>query len=154
VFPEGRWSLEVDPTLATTAVREHAKLWGSFRLRYMLIQRDEDELVAKLVWRVNLVAELEPGLTTEVEVARIERDQRADLVDLGLRLAEAKQLTAALQAEMVPAQVTIAGECHRSCATCGHLLAGNGSHFAQQPGNQFLQLGGCQNVDDFRMAHA
>jgi hypothetical protein len=108
-------------------------LWGSFRLRYMLIQRDEDELVAKLVWRVNLVAELEPGLTTEVEVARIERDQRADLVDLGLRLAESKQLTAALQAEMVPAQVTIAGECHRSCATCGHVLAGKGHYTATFP---------------------
>jgi hypothetical protein len=27
-------------------------------------------------------------------------------------------------------------------------------HFAQQPGNQVLQLGGCQNVEGFRMAHA
>jgi hypothetical protein len=38
-------------------------LWGSFRVRYVLISRDEDELVAKLVWRVKLVAELEPSLT-------------------------------------------------------------------------------------------
>jgi hypothetical protein len=62
--------------------------------------------VAKLVWRVKLVAELEPGLTTEVEVAHLERDQQAGLAELGLRLAEAKQLTAAIQAEMVPAQVS------------------------------------------------
>jgi hypothetical protein len=62
--------------------------------------------VPNLVWRVKLVAELEPGLTTEVEVARLERDEQVGLADLGLRLAEAKQLTAALQAEMVPAQVT------------------------------------------------
>jgi hypothetical protein len=62
--------------------------------------------VPKLVWRVKLVAELEPGLTTEVEVARLERDEQAGVADLGLRLAEAKQLTAALQAEMVPAQAT------------------------------------------------
>jgi hypothetical protein len=101
-----------------------------FRSRYVLISRDEDEPVAKLVWRVNLVAELEPGLTTEVEVARIERDQRADLADLGLRLAESKQLTAAIQAEMVPAQVTIAGECRLSCATCGHVLASKGHYTA------------------------
>jgi hypothetical protein len=65
--------------------------------------------VAKLVWRVNLVAECETGETTEVEVARFERDEQAGLADLGLRLAEAKRLTAAIQAEIVPAQVTIAG---------------------------------------------
>jgi len=41
--------------------------------------------------------------------ARIERDEQAGLSDLGLRLAEAKQLTSALQAEIGPAQVTIAG---------------------------------------------
>jgi hypothetical protein len=28
-----------------------------------------------MVWRVKLVAELEPGLTTEVEIARLERDE-------------------------------------------------------------------------------
>jgi hypothetical protein len=52
--------------------------------------------VAKLVWRVNLVTELEAGETMEVEVARIERDEQAGLSDLGLRLAEAKKLTSAL----------------------------------------------------------
>jgi hypothetical protein len=71
--------------------------------------RDEGERVPKLVWRVKLVAEFETGETTEVEVARLERDEQAGLADLGLRLSEAKQLTAAIQAEMVPAQVTIAG---------------------------------------------
>jgi hypothetical protein len=49
--------------------------------------------VAKLVWRVKLVTELLAGETTEVEVACIERDEQVDLSDLGLRLAEAKQLT-------------------------------------------------------------
>jgi hypothetical protein len=44
--------------------------------------------MAKLVWRVKLVTELQAGETTEVEVARIERDQQAGLSDLGLRLAE------------------------------------------------------------------
>ncbi|MFL5285767.1 MAG: ISKra4 family transposase [Rhodopila sp.] len=82
--------------------------------------------MAKLVWRVKLVAELRPGVMTETEVARIERDEQADLADLGLRLAETKQLTAALQAEIVPAQVAVVGERHRGCSSCGRLLASKG----------------------------
>jgi hypothetical protein len=57
-------------------------------------------------------------------------DQQAGLTELGLRLAEAKQLTAAIQAEIVPAQVTIVGVCHRSCATCGHVLVSKGHYTA------------------------
>jgi hypothetical protein len=94
--------------------REHATLWGLFRVAYGTGSRDEGELVPKMVWRVKLVAELEPGSTTEVEVACLERDEQAGVADLGLRLAEAKQLTAAIQAEIVPAQVTIAGEYRRT----------------------------------------
>ena len=82
----------------------------------------------KLVWRVKLVAELRPGVMTETEVARIERDEQAGLADLGLRLAETKQLTAALQAQIVPAQVAAAGECRRCCSSCGHKLASKGHY--------------------------
>jgi len=110
--------------------REHATLWGLFLLGYVPGSRDEGELVPKMVWRVKLVAELEPGLTTEVEVARLERDEQAGLADLGLRLAEAKQLTAALQAEMVPTQVTMVGERRRSCEACGGVLASKGYYSA------------------------
>ncbi len=78
-------------------------------------------LVPKLVWRVKLVAELRPGVMTETEVARIERDEQAGLADLGLRLAETKQITAALQAEIVP--VALGGERHRCCSSCGRMLA-------------------------------
>jgi hypothetical protein len=84
--------------------------------------------VPKLVWRVKLVAELRPGVMTETEVARIERDEEAGLADLGLRLAETKQLTAALQAEIVPAQVAVAGECRRCCSSCGRELANKGHY--------------------------
>ena len=84
----------------------------------------------KLVWRVKLVAELQAGVTTEVEVARLERDEQAGVAELGLRLAEAKQLTAAIQAEMVPAQVTKMGERRRPCATCGCMLASKGHYTA------------------------
>jgi hypothetical protein len=86
--------------------------------------------VAKLVWRVNLVTELQSGETMEVEVGRIERDEQAGLSDLGLRLTEAKQLTSALQAEIVPAQVTIAGEHRCTCAACGRRLASKGYYTA------------------------
>ena len=37
----------------------------------------------KLVWRVKLVAELQPEVTTETEVARIERDTDANLAEVG-----------------------------------------------------------------------
>ncbi len=85
----------------------------------------------KLVWRVKLVAELRPGVMTETEVARIERDEQAGLAELGLRLAEAKQLTAALQAQIVPAQVAVVGERRRSCVACGHVLVSKGHYGAR-----------------------
>ena len=49
----------------------------------------------KLVWRVRLVAELRPGVATETEVACIERGEEINPAELGLRLDEAKRLTAA-----------------------------------------------------------
>ena len=82
--------------------------------------------MAKLVWRVKLVAELRPGAETEVEVARIERGVEAGLADLGLRLDEAKRLTAALQAQIVPAQVAASGERRRACEACRRRLASKG----------------------------
>ena len=82
----------------------------------------------RLVWRVRLVAELEPGVATETEVTRIERDEDASPADLGLRLEEAKRLTAALQAATVPAQVATVGERRRRCAACGRPLASKGHY--------------------------
>src|SRR5215218_8955870 len=64
---------------------------------------------------------------TETEVARIERGEAVGL-DLGLRLDEAKQLTAALQAQIVPPQVAVAGERRRWCVACGSLLASKGHY--------------------------
>ena len=82
--------------------------------------------MAKLIWRVKLAAESETGETSEVEVARLERDEQAGLADLGLRLAEAKQLLAAIQAQIVPAQVAVAGEHRRTCVACAGELASKG----------------------------
>jgi hypothetical protein len=86
--------------------------------------------VAKVVLRVKLVTEWPAEEPTEVELACFERDEQVGLADLGLRLAEAKQLTAALQAEMVPTQVTIVGECRRWCEACGAVLASKGHYTA------------------------
>ena len=82
--------------------------------------------MSKLLWRVKLVAERQPGVTTEIELACIERDAQVGLADLGLHLAEAKQLMAALQAEIVPMQVAALGECPRACLACGRKLASKG----------------------------
>lgn len=87
--------------------------------------------MAKLRWRVKLVAEAEPGVTTETELACIERDEQASLAELGLRLDEAKQLTAALQAEIVPAQMTALSEHARACMACGRRLAAKGHYGAR-----------------------
>ena len=84
----------------------------------------------KLVWRVKLVSERGSGVTTETEVARIERDEQAGLAELGLQLDEAKRLTAALQARLVPAQVAASGECRRACEACGRALASKGHYGA------------------------
>ena len=72
------------------------------------------------------MAERPSGVTTETELACIERDEQTSLAELGLSLAEAKQVTAALQAEIVPAQVTALGECLRACEACGRGLASKG----------------------------
>jgi hypothetical protein len=108
--------------------REHSKSWGAGEVRLGSGLTGKVGLVAKLVWRVKLVAELRPGVLTETEVARIERDEQAGLADLGLRLAETKRLTAALQAEIVPAQVAAVGEQRRSCSSCGRRLASKGHY--------------------------
>jgi len=79
---------------------------------------------------VKLVAELEPGVTTETELARIERGVQAGLAELGLRLNEAKRLTAALQARLVPAQVAVLGARNHSCEACGQVLASKGHYGA------------------------
>ena len=89
--------------------------------------------MANLVWRVKLVAELPDGVTREVEVARLERSEAAELADLGLCLAEAKQLTAALQSQMVSTQVTVMGERCRWCGTCGCVLTQQGVLFRDVP---------------------
>jgi hypothetical protein len=86
--------------------------------------------VPKLVWRVKLVAELEPGLATETEVARFERGEGVGPAELGLRLDEVKRLTAALQTRIVSAQVATQGERRRWCAACGRMLASKGHYRA------------------------
>jgi hypothetical protein len=66
--------------------------------------------MAKLVWRLKLIAELESDIVSETEVARIKRDELAVPETLGLTLDEGKQLMAAAQAEVVRAQASTVGK--------------------------------------------
>ena len=84
--------------------------------------------MAKLVWRVKLVAELESGAVSEAEVARIERDDVAALESLGLTLDEGKRLTAATQPEIVRVQVSRMGQQVRHCEHCAAKLSSKGHH--------------------------
>jgi hypothetical protein len=82
--------------------------------------------MANLVWRVKLIAELEPGIVSETEVARIKRDDFAVPETLGVTLEEGKRLTAATQAEIVCAQISTTGERFRWCEHCGAKLLSKG----------------------------
>jgi hypothetical protein len=80
----------------------------------------------KLVWRVKLVADLGAGPAAEIEVARIEREDWAVPETLGLTLVEGKQLTAAIQTEMVRTQASTMGERLNYCAHCELALFSKG----------------------------
>jgi hypothetical protein len=87
--------------------------------------------VAKLRWRVKLVAERPSGaVVTETELACIERDEQISVAELGLQLDEAKQVTAALQAAVVPAQMAALSAYPQACEVCGCRLAAKGHHGA------------------------
>ncbi|AZG78822.1 hypothetical protein [Methylocystis rosea] len=80
----------------------------------------------KLVWRVKLVADFGDGAATEIQMAQIEREDWAVPETLGLTLAEGKQLTAAIQAEIVRAQAEVMGERFRYCRHCGSSVSSKG----------------------------
>jgi hypothetical protein len=82
--------------------------------------------MARLTWRVKLIAEADQGVVSETEVGRIERDDLAVPETLGLTLQEAKQMTAAMQSQMVRAQVAAMGERFRWCEHCGRKLLSKG----------------------------
>jgi hypothetical protein len=71
------------------------------------------------VWRVKLIAELDPSVVSETEVARIEGNDFAAPETVGLTLDEGKRLMAATETEIVHAQVSTMGERFRWCEPCG-----------------------------------
>lgn len=79
-----------------------------------------------LIWRLRLGAELEPGVVSETEVVRIEREDFVVSEILGLTLDESKALRAAIQAEVVSAQVAVMGQRFRWCRQCGAKLLSKG----------------------------
>ena len=82
--------------------------------------------MSRLIWRLKLVAELEPGVVSETEVARIEREDFAVPETLGLTLGGSEALTAAIQAKIVSAQVAVMGQQFRWREHCGPKLLSKG----------------------------
>lgn len=70
--------------------------------------------------------ESQTGQRTQ-QVARLER-QSTCLENVGLTLAEAKQLLAALQAQMVEEQINEYLDGQRCCLQCGEIRAYRGTH--------------------------
>jgi hypothetical protein len=74
-------------------------------------------------WTVVLVAETEAGQRIEEPVLSLVRDPRVVLEQLGLTLAEGKQLLQAVQERMVVAQVKRHGAVYRRCGSCQQKLS-------------------------------
>jgi hypothetical protein len=79
-------------------------------------------------WTVKLVAETTPGVVTKHDLLALERPDRLALARLGLNIEEAKQLLAALQNRLVPAQVERHGQFCPNCPRCGRPFRGRGSY--------------------------
>jgi hypothetical protein len=82
--------------------------------------------IAKLVWRVKVIADLGSGTVSETEVARDRARRLAVPETVGLRLDESQQLTAAIQAEIVRSQAAVMGERFRWCEHPGAKLWSRG----------------------------
>ncbi|MBL8238649.1 MAG: ISKra4 family transposase [Bryobacterales bacterium] len=75
---------------------------------------------------VQIIMESETGQRSQ-QVARLER-QTTCLENVGLTLAESKQLLAALQAQMVEEQISEYLDRHRRCDQCGEARTHKGAH--------------------------
>lgn len=75
---------------------------------------------------MKLVADFGAGSAAEIEVAQIEREDWAVPEMLGLTLVEGKQITAAIQTEMVRVQASIMGERFKYCSHCELALFSKG----------------------------
>jgi len=66
-------------------------------------------------WSVKLVAETAPGAITEHDLLSLERPDLLTLARLGLSLEETKRLLAALQTQLVAAQIERHGQLGLTC---------------------------------------
>jgi hypothetical protein len=69
--------------------------------------------------------ELWPGVMTETEAARIERDEQAGVGELGLRVDEAARSGAS---DLDRTSIAVVGEPCRSCVSCAVPLASKGRY--------------------------
>jgi hypothetical protein len=96
-----------------------------------------------LKWKLKLTAELAPGECIEYDVAAWERAEEVTLGSLGLSLAEGKAMLAAIQTQMVTAQIERQKQTRRCCGRCGRNLPNKGryrSTFRSVYGNVPVQV--------------
>jgi hypothetical protein len=79
-------------------------------------------------WKVQLIAEVACGETTETEIATIEREDLLSPATTGLSIAEGKTILESLQKRMVAAQVEYHGASMKSCGECGAPLRTKGHY--------------------------
>ena len=79
-------------------------------------------------WTVKLVAETAPGAVAEHDLLTLERPDQLTLARLGLSLEETKRLLAALQHQLVAAQLERHGQLGLTCPQCGRPFRGRGSY--------------------------
>jgi hypothetical protein len=72
-----------------------------------------------LKWKLKLTAELAPGECIEYDVAAWERAEEVTLGSLGLSLAEGKAILAAMETQMVIAQIERQGQTRCCCGGAG-----------------------------------
>jgi hypothetical protein len=79
-------------------------------------------------WKIQLVAEVASGETTEEEIATIEREDLLSPATTGLTIAEGKTILEGLQKRMVAAQVERHGSSMKACLKCGAALRTKGHY--------------------------
>jgi hypothetical protein len=73
-------------------------------------------------WTVKLVTEAGPGQVAEEALLSLDRAEGLKIEDLGLTLAESRELLGAIQRSVVAAQTKAYAALDQYCASCGHLL--------------------------------
>ncbi len=118
------------PMRAKIAGDRRAGSVSSFPLRFVVESSPAGDQERRLVMRVKVFLEItaEDGSAGGAAEVAVFEKQTERPEDLGLSIAEGKALTAAIQQQLVDAQVATWAERHRCCEACGARRHSKGSH--------------------------